>query len=133
MILVLLLKNINQNFINIVLRLKAMSTTSEKLAFSQRLQQQLSLRHWPVNSPTWLAKEFNVRFNGASVSVQTASNWLSGAGIPNQEKLRVLADWLEVSSEWLRFGTFQETTKYHIAEDKAEYHGVRYNLADPTY
>ena len=105
-----------------------MNTPTEKLAFSDRLRQQLSSRHWPVNSPTWLAREFNLRFDGPPVSVQSASNWLLGNAIPNQDKLQVLAAWLEVSSEWLRFGS-------DLAADKAEnrhriYEGVRYNIDD---
>lgn len=81
-----------------------MQEINEKEAFSQRLKQLLSEQGWPMNSPTWLAREFNLRYGGNSVSVQTASNWLSGAAIPSQDKLQILAAWLDVSSQWLRFG-----------------------------
>lgn len=77
---------------------------NEKEAFSQRLKQELAKHGWAINSPTWLAREFNLRYSGQSVSVQTASNWLSGASIPSQDKLQILAAWLNVSSQWLRFG-----------------------------
>ena len=80
----------------------------EKKAFSTRLKQQLAKRGWVVNSPTWLSKEFNLRYGGQPISVQTASNWLSGASIPNQDKLQVLAAWLDISSQWLRFGEMLE-------------------------
>ena len=103
-----------------------MNKILEKRAFSERLKQQLALYNWPINSPTWLAREFNMRYQGQSVSVQTANNWLSGDAIPSQEKLRVLAIWLKVSAEWLRFGE----EGLQVAELPKEYQGVRYNLQD---
>ena len=81
-----------------------MQELNEKEAFSQRLKQQLATKEWGTNSPTWLAREFNIRYSGNSISVQTASNWLSGTAIPSQDKLQVLAAWLDISSQWLRFG-----------------------------
>lgn len=101
---------------------------SEKSAFSQRLKEQLDLRGWPTTSPTWLSREFNIRYSGTSVSVQTASNWLSGTAIPNQDKLQILAAWLEVSSHWLRFG--EDTTSLAIESNKAIYQNIQYNLTD---
>ena len=86
-----------------------MNKQTEKNAFSQRFKQQLTNRSLVTTSPTWLAREFNLRFSGASVSVQTASNWLSGNAIPSQDKLQVLAAWLEVSTQWLRFGESVDT------------------------
>ena len=44
-------------------------------------------------------------------SVQTASNWLSGTAIPNQDKLQILAAWLDISTQWLRFGEVSPTSK----------------------
>ena len=86
-----------------------MSETNEKEAFSQRLKQQLAKHGWASNSPTLLAREFNIRYSGNSISVQTASNWLSSAAIPSQDKLQILAAWLDVSSQWLRFGENNDT------------------------
>lgn len=88
-----------------------MQEINEKKAFSQRLKQQLLEQNWPVNRPTWLAREFNIRYNGHSISVQTASNWLSGTAIPNQDKLQILAAWLDISTQWLRFGELSPTSK----------------------
>lgn len=105
-----------------------MNTPSEKLAFSERLRQQLILRQWPVNSPTWLAREFNLRYSGRPVSVQTASNWLAGSAIPAQDKLQVLASWLAVSSQWLRFG--DEGAIGQVQNPNRDYEGVRLSLAD---
>lgn len=55
-------------------------------------------------SPTYLSKEFNHRYDGQAISVQSANNWLLGKAIPNQDKLAILAIWLNVSNQWLRFG-----------------------------
>ena len=81
-----------------------MQDINEKEAFSHRLKQELAKYGWAINSPTWLAREFNLRYGGQSVSVQTASNWLLGTAIPSQDKLQLLVAWLNVSSQWLRFG-----------------------------
>ena len=81
-----------------------MQDMNEKEACSLRLKQESAKHGWAVNSPTWLAREFNLRYSGQSVSVQTASNWLSGTAIPSQDKLQILAAWLNVSNQWLRFG-----------------------------
>ena len=83
-----------------------MQDINEKEAFSHRLKQELAKYGWAINSPTWLAREFNLRYGGQSVSVQTASNWLSGTAIPSQDKLQILAAWLNVSNQWLRFGEY---------------------------
>ncbi|MCL6232947.1 MULTISPECIES: hypothetical protein [Acinetobacter] len=80
-----------------------MSNLQEKLAFSERLKQALIDSNHPI-SPTYLSKEFNHRYDGAPVSVQSANNWLLGKAIPNQDKLAILSIWLNVTSQWLRFG-----------------------------
>jgi len=55
-------------------------------------------------SPTVVANAFNLRFHGRSITPHTARNWLLGKVMPTQDKLRVLADWLQVSPDELRFG-----------------------------
>lgn len=80
-----------------------MSNSTEKLLFSDRLKKALSKASYPV-SPTVLAKEFNARYTGAPISVQSANNWLQGKAIPNQDKLLILSIWLNVTNQWLRFG-----------------------------
>lgn len=101
---------------------------SEKSAFSERLKQQLAEHGWPVTSPTWLSREFNIRYNGPSVSVQTANNWLSGAAIPSQDKLQILAAWLGISSQWLRYG--EDADVRGVETPKAIYQNIQYNLTD---
>ena len=54
--------------------------------------------------PAVLEREFNERFWGRSITFQTASSWLRGAAIPTQDKLEVLAEWLKVEPQVLRYG-----------------------------
>src|SRR5665647_121168 len=76
----------------------------ENQAFSDRLRQ--SLKGMGIRpSATLLANEFNLRYWGKSITITTARNWLLGKSIPMQDKLRVLADWLHVSPDELRYGT----------------------------
>jgi hypothetical protein len=100
-----------------------MNKLNERAAFSTRLCQQLVSKGFEVNKPTWLAKQFNSRFEGSPVSVQTANNWLLGHAIPSQEKLRVLAAWLETSAEWLRYGDAE-------IPPTVEFEGQHYGLSD---
>ena len=52
-----------------------------------------------------LAREFNARSERKlKVTLHAARKWLVGDAIPAQARIRVLADWLGVSTEWLRFG-----------------------------
>lgn len=81
-----------------------MNSSNERESFSQRLQQALKNAHYSPDSPTRLAREFNIRFEGRPITVHAARKWLVGEAIPTQEKLRMLAQWLGVPAEWLRFG-----------------------------
>lgn len=80
-----------------------MGSTNETEAFAERLRRVLDgcgVRQ----SPTVVANEFNLRYWGRSITPHTARNWLLGKSIPTQDKLRVLAEWLQVSPDELRFG-----------------------------
>lgn len=81
-----------------------MKSSQERLEFSERLQQALRNSDFSPNSPTQLAREFNLRSGGNPVTVHAARKWLQGESIPTQEKLRALAQWLDVPADWLRFG-----------------------------
>src|SRR5688500_1244042 len=76
----------------------------ERELFSQRLRKILARAQYVPDSPTQLAREFNVRYSGKPVTVHAARKWLMGEAIPTQDKLRTLAQWLGVTAEWLRFG-----------------------------
>ncbi len=81
-----------------------MKASIEREDFSVRLQQALRNGGYSPDSPTQLAREFNVRFSGRPITVHAARKWLVGEAIPTQEKLRTLAQWLGIAAEWLRFG-----------------------------
>jgi transcriptional regulator with XRE-family HTH domain len=81
-----------------------MKSAIEREDFSGRLQQSLRNASYSPESPTQLAREFNVRFSGRPITVHAARKWLVGEAIPTQDKLRTLALWLGVTAEWLRFG-----------------------------
>jgi transcriptional regulator with XRE-family HTH domain len=84
--------------------LPSMNSTNERENFSERLQTALKNAHYSPDSPTRLAREFNVRFEGRPITVHAARKWLVGEAIPTQEKLRMIAQWLGVPADWLRFG-----------------------------
>ena len=82
----------------------------ENEGFADRLR--LALKGVGVRpSPTVVANEFNLRYWGKSITSHTARNWLLGKSIPMQDQLRVLADWLHVSADELRFGTLAPAPK----------------------
>jgi transcriptional regulator with XRE-family HTH domain len=101
-----------------------MKPSIEREEFSQRLQQALTNAAYSPDSPTQLAREFNVRFVGRPITVHAARKWLVGEAIPTQEKLRTLAQWLGVPAEWLRFGASAES-----AENQAQA-AARFESAD---
>lgn len=88
-----------------------------KAQFSQRLKYALE-QHALTASPTLLRNAFNERYTGKPISIQTASNWLSGVALPSQDKLQVLANWLSVDSHWLRFG--ESTPTPNLSELSAD-------------
>ena len=79
--------------------------SNEREQFSQRLQQLLRQTHHSPDSPTELAREFNIRFSGPPITVHAARKWLVGEALPTQDKMRALAEWLVVPADWLRFGS----------------------------
>lgn len=81
-----------------------MQPIKEREAFSRRLKEALARVGDDGSSPTRLAREFNRRYPGASVTLHAARKWLNGEAVPAQDKLRVLAGWLGVGADWLRFG-----------------------------
>ncbi len=90
----------------------------ENQAFADRLR--MALKGMGVRpSPAVLANEFNLRYWGKSISSNTARNWLLGKSIPMQDKLRVLAEWLHVSADELRFGTLAPATKLSVVGSDA--------------
>ena len=75
----------------------------ETQAFAERLRTALVDAGVGI-SPTTVAHEFNLRYWGKSITVHAARNWLMGKSLPSQDKLVVLARWLQISPHELRFG-----------------------------
>ncbi|GHU36353.1 hypothetical protein AGMMS50256_32830 [Betaproteobacteria bacterium] len=75
----------------------------EKTEFSERLKQAIQDAGYNVR-PIVLEREFNTRYWGHPVTVQAVRRWLKGESIPSQDKLQVLAEWLQVEAHVLRFG-----------------------------
>ncbi len=71
--------------------------------FAKRLEESLEKRK-KKPSATVLEREFNLRWRGDPVSSHAARKWLKGMSVPTQDKLQVLARWLDVPEDWLRWG-----------------------------
>lgn len=106
---------------------------SEPQAFAERLRRALAgVAIRP--SPTLVAHEFNQRYRGRNVTTHTVRNWLLGQAIPTQDKLRVLAEWLQVSPDELRFGSSDPVVSGLVPElplDMADHEMVRRYLGLP--
>jgi hypothetical protein len=77
--------------------------------FADRLE--LSMSDKSVkHSPTVLANLFNSKFVGGSITPHTARNWLLGNSLPTHDKLIHLANLLDTSAEYLRYGRHSEKT-----------------------
>jgi len=75
----------------------------EKLEFAARLAAAMRDAGYEPR-PSVLEAQFNTRYMGRPVTYQAVTRWLKGEAIPAQDKLQVLADWLQVSPHILRFG-----------------------------
>jgi transcriptional regulator with XRE-family HTH domain len=75
----------------------------DSTAFGERLKASLTKSGYALK-PIVLEREFNQRYWGSPVTVQAVRKWLLGDVIPTQDKLQVLAEWLQIDPHWLRFG-----------------------------
>jgi transcriptional regulator with XRE-family HTH domain len=94
-----------------------------KMEFAARLRRAMTDAGYAPR-PSVLEREFNTRYWGASVTIQAVSRWLNGQAIPSQDKLQVLAEWLKIEPQVLRFGEgVTRTILQHRArwEDKLNY------------
>ena len=80
-----------------------MPKASEPQQFADRLRGALESAGVRA-SPTLVANAFNLLYHGRGITPHTARNWLLGKVMPTQDKLRELAEWLQVSPDELRFG-----------------------------
>lgn len=75
----------------------------QQMLFSRRLIAVLEILDVRA-SPTIVQREYNIRSNQPPITSHAARKWLMGEAIPTQDRLQVLADWLNVSPSWLRYG-----------------------------
>ena len=96
-----------------------MAPIPETQAFAERLRRALDAAGVRP-SPTAVANAFNQRYWGRSITPHTARNWLLGQSMPTQDKLVVLAEWLQVSPDELRFGKSASSTRLSDADAQFE-------------
>lgn len=94
-------------------------SADERSNFSGRLKLALISADQPISASA-LARAFNLRAHGAKVTSHGARKWLNGDAIPTQEKVIILAKWLDVHASWLRFGHAEIGTTYEFTPRGAE-------------
>lgn len=77
--------------------------SDERHQFSCRLAEAMRASGYEAR-PAVLFRLFNARYQGRSVTFQSASRWLGGRSIPEQDKLQVLAELFGVAPHLLRYG-----------------------------
>lgn len=96
---------------------------NEKLEFSNRLRAAVTVAGHQAR-PSVIEREFNLRWHGRSISTQAAWSWLNSKSIPAQDKIQVLAEWLKIEPEVLRFG---EAVRYTVQQHRKRWdEGVGY-------
>ncbi|ATQ79258.1 hypothetical protein CR152_32295 (plasmid) [Massilia violaceinigra] len=83
--------------------MKSSIADEERTLFAQRLVSAMKSAEICC-SPAQVARGFNLRASGATVTLHAARKWLLGQAIPTQGNVQVLADWTGVNAAWLRFG-----------------------------
>lgn len=79
------------------------NATSEREHFSNRLQMVLRNAGIPLRAAA-VAREFNLRAEGATVTTHAVRKWLMGEAIPTHERMVILSGWLGVHASWLLYG-----------------------------
>lgn len=78
--------------------------SDERQAFARRLAGAMRAKGYDPK-PGVLLKLFNSRYKGRSIGFSSASKWLRGMALPEQDKLQVLADLFGMEPHALRYGT----------------------------
>ena len=100
-------------------RIAKQPALTEPQAFAHRLRAAMVAAAVAV-SPTAVQRKFNAVSGDAPVSVHAVRKWIMGESIPTQRRIQVLAAWLAVSPNWLRFG--ERTAKDTIQAPSASEH-----------
>jgi len=68
-----------------------------KERFSALVRDSLRLRYGRVPSAALLAREFNLRaYETNAISQESARRWLRGLSLPEEQRLKVLVNWLDL-------------------------------------
>jgi hypothetical protein len=89
----------------------SMHTTVEKKAFAERLRASLADTIPPITTASELARQFSLRYKNGSITPGAVRKWWHGEVIPADDKLEVLAQWLNVPKHWLRYGDAPKNRK----------------------
>jgi len=104
---------------------------TEAIALSERLRAALEANGVKA-SPTVLANYFALQ-NSRRITPHTARNWMLGISMPRQDHLRVLATWLKVSPDQLRFGRSEANTTifrgYEVSIEDQEFLAKYFSLS----
>lgn len=101
---------------------------TESQLFAHRLRSIMRAAGHPL-SPTLVANEFNLRYWGEGITVHAARNWLNGVSLPKSDKLRALANWLQVKPQDLMFGPAANPVVLGVGEKQDQ---DTLSLADDT-
>jgi len=71
--------------------------------FKERLAHAMQVSAIP-SSPSSLTRHFNAHSTDVKISVPGARRWVYGQNFPGEPRLGILAEMLNVSPHWLRFG-----------------------------
>lgn len=72
-------------------------TNDIKESFSALLRDSLRAQYGRIPSAAVVAREFNLRaYDTSPVSQESARRWLRGVSLPEEERLRVLVNWLNL-------------------------------------
>jgi hypothetical protein len=71
--------------------------------FAQRLRAAMIAAGYEAK-PAVLEREFNLRYWGKPMTLHGVRRWLLGESLPKQEKVLVLAEWLQILPQELRYG-----------------------------
>lgn len=100
----------------------------QRMLFSRRLISSLEILDVRA-SPTIVQREYNIRSNQPPITSHAARKWLMSEAIPTQDRTKRLADWLNVSPSWLRFGeddiNGKKNTRYMTAQEWRLVEGFR--------
>lgn len=103
-----------------------MTPGDERREFSKRLAEALRRVELHDAGPSRIAREFNLRYHGDPVTTQAVRKWLAGLALPSQDKMRVLAAWLDVQPHWLRFGDGAARETRNAARQETETYRADY-------